>query len=45
MKKNPIIDIKVKSEENQLKPENFLNTKDKSLLLSSESIDAKFIKK
>ena len=30
MKKNPIIDIKVKSEEKKFKPENFLNTKNKS---------------
>ena len=45
MKKNPIIDIKVKSEEKKFKPENFINTKNKSLLLSSESNDAKIYKK
>ena len=45
MKKNPLIDIKVKTVEKQIKPENFLNTKDKSLLLPSESIDAKIYKK
>lgn len=45
MKKNPIIDIKVKSEEKKFKPENFLNTKNKSLLLSSERNDAKIYKK
>ena len=45
MKKNPLINIKVKSSEKLLKPEDFLNTKDKSLLLPSESIDAKIYKK
>ena len=45
MKKNPIIDIKVKTVEKQFKPGNFLNTKNKSLLLSSETNDAKIYKK
>ena len=45
MKKNTIINIKVKTAEKKLRPENFLNTKDKSLLLSSESIDNKIYKK
>ena len=45
MKKNPLINIKVKSSENIFKPENFLNTKNKSLLLPSESIDVKIYKK
>ena len=45
MKKNPLINIKVKFTNKPLKPDDFLNTKDKSLLLPSESIDAKIYKK
>ena len=45
MKKNPLINIKVKNSDFILKPKDFLNTKDKTFLLPSESIDTKIYKK
>ncbi|MDC0152762.1 radical SAM protein [Candidatus Pelagibacter sp.] len=44
MKKNPIINIKPKTFEKGFKPENFLNTKNESLLISSRGVNENIYK-